>query len=90
MDNEIIDTGLVKNIRGIIINYLTDPPILPYIDELRLKTELISRDNDWCYVNYYIFKYRDHDPDYYSYTNRRYFKSKIKKSNNHWYILGGD
>ncbi len=54
MDSILIDMGLVKNVIGIIIDYLTDPPYLPYIDELKKKTYPIARETDWCYNRYYI------------------------------------
>ncbi len=35
-----------KNTTSIIINYLTDPPILPYLEELQYRTRCVYRDPD--------------------------------------------
>jgi uncharacterized protein YneR len=52
--SKILDiTGLVRNTIGVVIAYLTDPPILPYIDELEEKTEHIREitHDYWYYSN---------------------------------------
>ncbi len=45
---------LNKNVSKIIVDYLTDPPTLPYLNELTNKTQNIASDPDWCYDRYYI------------------------------------
>ncbi len=46
---------LSKNTSGIIIGYLTDPPPLPFVEELTFKTAYIKRytDTQWYYDRYY-------------------------------------
>ncbi len=44
-----------KNVSTIIINYLTDPPPLPFIAELLDTTKWMLDDDDfWNYENYYV------------------------------------
>jgi hypothetical protein len=50
----IFDRLLNKNTVGIVIGYLTDPPALPYLKELRRRTFGIYNDKDWCYEKYYV------------------------------------
>ncbi len=49
-----LTTNLSKNTIGIIIGYLTDPPVLPYLVELQNRTSWIYNNSDWFYDNYYI------------------------------------
>ncbi len=53
--SELLSNVLVKNTTNMIVDYLTDPPVLPFINELILKT-IYLRLNDTivCYSNYYI------------------------------------
>ncbi len=46
-----------KNVSTLIVEYLTDLPILPFLDELIEYMILISTDSDWNYENYYIKSY---------------------------------
>ncbi len=70
--DELLLTRLNKNVSGIIIRYLTDPPELPFLMELKNKTSWIKQDSDWCYTNYYVTlsKYKQK------------YKTQIKKSIN--------
>ncbi len=45
---------LSKNITSIIIDYLTDPPVLPYLEELQYRTRCVCKDPDWYYNNYSV------------------------------------
>ncbi len=89
MRDELLLKYLNKNVYNIIIDYLTDLPILPYIDELHRETELISHDNDWCYLNYYIRKIRENQLIY---TTREYRVNEIPKIKyscaSKWYVSG--
>ncbi len=51
---EILNTLLNKNTSNIVIGYLIDPPVLPYLDELLTRTLRISEDPDWCYNRYFV------------------------------------
>jgi hypothetical protein len=58
MSSEILitETCLNKNTIGVIIGYLTDPPVLPYLKELIDKTRDIYKDFEVCvyYSDYYL------------------------------------
>jgi hypothetical protein len=77
--SELLSTVLVKNTANVIVDYLTDPPVLPFIDELMDKTQNIEWRNDECmyYSTYYISTY--------GYGIRRAI-SKIHYLNNRWKI----
>ncbi len=60
MDSTILlDTNLNKNVKNIIIDYLTDPPVLPFIGELIYNTASIFDDVQrfWFYTNSYTWQY---------------------------------
>ncbi len=50
----LVDLGLFRSVSKIMIDYLTDPPVLPYLVELDKITRNIRNDEDWCYDNYYV------------------------------------
>ncbi len=49
---------LNRNVSSIIINYLTDLPKLPYLDELKYRTQRVYNDVDWSYRDHYISRYK--------------------------------
>ncbi len=57
----LASTNLVKNTIGMIIDYLTDPPVLPYIKELTRKTQSLLYDFDRCRYYSTFFTIDDDD-----------------------------
>ncbi len=81
IDKYVFETGLNKNTTSIIIGYLTDPPPLPYLQELVRRTWIILDDLNVCiyYSNHYF---------------HRIYRSKISEhcrlfrtSNKRWIIV---
>ncbi len=57
--SELLSAVLVKNTANVIIDYLTDPPVLPFVDELTCKTRYIQWQTEdlICYSTYYNSAY---------------------------------
>ncbi len=54
--DNLIQIKLNKNTIGLIVDYLTDPPVLPYIKELSIKTQYLFNDFGKCiyYSTFFI------------------------------------
>ncbi len=70
-----------KNVSSIIIGYLTDPPKLPFINELHRATQsMLNDDLFWNYAHYFVDK---------SDSTKNYGKQKIyRNKHNSWYPIG--
>jgi hypothetical protein len=65
----LLEYHLGRNVSSIIIGYITDPPVLPFLDELYGETLYVFYDTCtyWSYDNFYI-----------EIIDNRYFKGKLK------------
>ncbi len=52
----IKNSTLNKNVSTLVESYLLDPPVLPFLRELKIKTYILFVDSEryWSYQKYYI------------------------------------
>ncbi len=82
MEHELLNAGLSKNVNSVIIGYLTEPPILPFLLELCDMTRDIQQFSniDWYYSKYFHYFYENNKRDKVSRV------VKIRRKGNYWFL----
>ncbi len=74
-------TSLNKNTANLIIEYLTDPPALPFLSELNYKfnTAIFAINSHWFYQNRTVYFAGDYSP-FRKHRSTHVYTMKIEKS----------